>query len=397
MATSPSHRSTDGRRGAASSPFRARRDGRRASVSARGLIVLTVLALIAAACSGAERPTLVQDGAAVGTAGVGTAERGSDGAGSATSTTDGAAADAAGSTVSADAAPAQTSTSTTAAGDPSVPTDTRPAPPGVGAVLSPKGVLVRVTAEVDDGYLVESPCGSPVVIPWGQPVGAVQVVIDPGHGGDEQGAVAESGLTEAELNLRLARRTAAELARRAITVVLTRNADYRIPIRRRAELADAIAPSVFISIHHNTPASAPSTKPGTEVFVQSTSTSSQRLGGLLYESVLDGLSTFDVEWTARTDAGVLTVLDDAGEDAYGIARYPTTPSALVEMAYLGNPREAALLDSDDYLDVAASALADGIERYLTTEDTGSGFIDTPRIFNPQSDTGGTDGCVDPEL
>ncbi len=264
-------------------------------------------------------------------------------------------------------------------------------------MLSPNGVLVQVTGEVDDGYLVESPCGSPVVIPWGQPVGSVQVVLDPGHGGDEEGAVAESGLTEAELNLRLSRRTAAELARRSITVVLTRNADYRIPIRRRAALADAIGPSIFVSIHHNSPASAPSTKPGTEVFVQSTSDASQRLGGLLYESVIAGLSRFDVEWTSRTDAGVLTVLDDSGEDAYGIARYPTTPSALVEMAYLGNPREAALLDSDDYLAAAAESLADGIERYLTSEDTGSGFIDTARIFNPSGDTGGTDGCVDPEL
>lgn len=359
-----------------------------------------VVALIATACSGAERPTLVEQGGAVGTAGAGSAERGTDGAepGDDTGSEDTGSDGATGTTAAVDD-PGSTSstTNTTAPSDTSVPEDTRPAPAGVGAVFSPKGVLVRVTGEVDDGYLVESPCGSPVVIPWGQPVGSVQVVIDPGHGGDEEGAVAESGLTEAELNLRLARRTAAELARRSITVVLTRNDDYRLPIRRRAELADAIAPSIFVSIHHNTPASAPSTTPGTEVFVQSGSTSSQRLGGLLYESVIAGLSTFDVEWTARTDAGVLTVLDDAGEDAYGIARYPTTPSALVEMAYLGNPREAALLASDDYLDVAASALAGGIERYLTTEDAGTGFIDTPRIFNPQSDTGGTDGCVDPEL
>lgn len=373
MADSPSHRTAPGRRGAAS--------GRPGLVA-----VAIVTALLVTACSGGERPTLVEQGGAVGTAGAGSAQRGG-------------APEPATSTVTTGSALDTDPTSTHATNPPSstITGETRPAPPGVGAVFSPKGVLVPVIAEVDGGYQVETPCGSPVVIPWGQPVGPMQVVIDPGHGGDEQGAVAESGLTEAELNLRLARRTAADLARRSITVVLTRNADYRIPIRRRAILADAIGPSIFISLHHNTPASAPSATPGTEVFIQSDSDASRRLGGLLYESVVEGLSTFDVEWTARTDAGVLTVLDDSGEDAYGIARYPSTPSALVEMAYLGNPREAALLGSEDYLDVAAAALADGIERYLASDESGSGFIDAARTFNPSGETGGTDGCVDPEL
>ncbi len=361
---------------------------------AAGFVVLVAILSLAAGCSGAERPTLIDQGAAVGTAAADSADRdgaeedGSEGP----STTAGSS-----STATTTGSPASTST-TAPPGDTSAPPgSTGPAPPGVGAVLSPSGVLVRVTGEADDGYLVESPCGSPVVIPWGQPVGAIQVVIDPGHGGDEEGAVAESGLTEAALNLDLARHTAAELARRSITVVLTRNADYRIPISRRAALADAVGPDVFISIHHNTPASAPSPVPGTEVFVQSASEESRRLGGLLYESVVAELSQFDIEWTARTDAGVLTVLDDEGTDAYGIARYPITTSALVEMAYLGNPKEAALLATGEYLDVAAAALADGIERYLSTEDAGSGYVDTPRIFNPSGETGGTDGCVDPEL
>ena len=384
--TPPSHRPATGRRGAA--------------VLAS---VLLAFVLITAGCSGAERPTLVEQGSAIGSAdGDPSDGDAADGDGSSDAAQGSAMAESADGAADGRTGPADTSTTSTPTTTATtvaapVPDDARPPPAGVGAVLSPNGVLVRVTGEVDDGYLVESPCGSPVVIPWGQPVGPVQVVIDPGHGGDEEGAVSEQGLTEASLNLDLARRAAAELTRRSIAVVLTRNGDYRIPIRNRAALADAIAPAAFISIHHNTPASAPSTIPGTEVYVQSTSELSRRLGGLLYESVVAELSQFDVEWTARSDAGVLTVLDDAGDDAYGIARYPATPSALVEMAYLGNPKEEALLATDDYLEVAAIALADGIERYLTTEEAGSGFVDTPRIFNPQSNTGGTDGCVDPVL
>ena len=264
-------------------------------------------------------------------------------------------------------------------------------------MLSPSGVLVAVTGRSERGYVVETPCGGVTELAWGQPVTGVQVVLDPGHGGDERGAQASNGLTEAELNLALARRTAAELTGRSITTVLTRNADYRIPIRRRAALADAVDPEVFVSIHHNTPASRPSPRPGTEVYVQRASDRSKRLGGLLYEEVFDALDRFDVEWTSRDDAGVLVVVDDDDRDAYGIARYPTTTSALIEMAYLGNDKEATLLTTQDYVDAAATALADAIERFLTTDDPGSGFVDRPRVFNPSGATGGVEGCNDPAL
>jgi N-acetylmuramoyl-L-alanine amidase len=360
-------------------------------VASSALVVALALALGAGACSSAERPTLVEQSGAAGslpTPRDGPSDDGSDGATTATT------ADPTGAGGSSTTAPATASTPAT---PPPITDPTLPPTPGLGAVLSPSGVLVRVEAETATGYIVETPCGVRGTIPWGQPVGPVQVVIDPGHGGDERGAVADGGLAEADLNLDLARRTAAELTRRSIAVVLTRNGDYRIPIRGRAALADAIGPAAFVSIHHNTPSSAPSATPGTEVYVQSASDLSRRLGGLLYEEVVGELSGFDVEWTSRSDAGVLVVLDDGGDDAYGIARYPQTPSALIEMAYLGNPKEVALLTTDDYRSAAALALADGIERYLTTTDPGTGFVDTPRRLNAGTDTGGVDGCVDPPL
>lgn len=281
---------------------------------------------------------------------------------------------------------------------PEITDETLPVEDGVFAVRSPTGVLLAVTGRTVAGRVVTTPCGNTTVLAGGDPVTDIQVVIDPGHGGDEAGAADVPELTEAMLNLDLARRTVAELEARSITAAMTRDADYRIPIRQRAALADAIAPEIFISIHHNTPASRPSSEPGTEVYVQEGSAESARLGGLLYEEVMAALSTFDdVEWTARDDAGVLVVLNDEGEDAYGIARYPTTPSALVEMAYLGNPSEAAMLATPEYLEVGAVALADGIERYLTSEAVGTAAAEQPRIFNPGGLTGGTTGCIDPAL
>ncbi len=365
----------------------------------RRLVLLVVLALLAAACSGGERPTL--GGPATSDGGVDTAipNRRDD----IPPADDDSGED--GSDAMGDGSDGSVSTSTTEVGSgdgttttyPPVAEPTTPPPPGVGAVLSPSGVLVLVTGQIAGGYVIETPCGGTTTIPWGQPIGPVRVVLDPGHGGDEQGAIGSTGLTEAELNLALSRRLAAELTARSIPVALTRNSDYRIPIRRRAALADALAPAAFVSIHHNSPASAPSTEPGTEVYVQTGSDRSSRLGGLLYESVVDALEQFDVEWSSRVDAGVLTVVNDDGLDAYGINRHPQAPTALIEMAYLGNPKEETLLASEEYLVVASRALADAIENFLLTEEPGSGFVATPRQFNPSASTGGSGGCVDPVL
>lgn len=265
------------------------------------------------------------------------------------------------------------------------------------ALISPTGVLVPVVGQADNGYLVSTPCGNEAFLNWGQPLGQTQIVIDPGHGGDEEGAVGDNGLTEASLNLRVSKRVATELTRRGVSVALTRTGDYRIPISQRAAIADALGAEALVSIHHNTPAAAESDKPGTEVYVQSGSDASSRLGGLIYEEIISGLERFDMRWVARTDAGVLVVTNAAGEDAYGINRRPSVPSALVEVAYLGNPLEARLMESDQYVAAVGTAVADGIERFMTTADPGSGFVAQNRTFNPSGATGGIDGCADPAL
>lgn len=272
-----------------------------------------------------------------------------------------------------------------------------PPPSNVLAIITSTGVLVPVIGKTPTRYQVIAPCGDQAFVGWGHEVSAVQVVLDPGHGGSESGADDVPELTEAMLNLQIARRTASRLLEREITVAVTRTDDYRIPIQQRAAIADQLEAEVFVSIHHNTPASKSSTTPGTEVYVQSESDDSARLGGLVYEEVFDALSQFDVEWTSRDDAGVLVVLDDEGNDAYGIVRRPLVTSALVELAYLGNPAEVELLATEEYVEAASTAVADGIERYLTTSEPGSGFIESPRVFNPSGLTGGVRDCVNPRL
>jgi N-acetylmuramoyl-L-alanine amidase len=267
------------------------------------------------------------------------------------------------------------------------------------ALITPTGIVVPVVGPHELGYLVHSPCGNEVPLVWGQPLAQADVVIDAGHGGDEQGALGPSGETEAELNLDIARRTATVLERAGVSVALTRTGDYRIPIRFRAAIADQLEAEVFVSIHHNspTPTPGPTDGPGTEVYVQAASEASRRLGGLLHEEITRTLSTFDADWARRDDAGVLTVVNESGEDAYGINRYASTPSALAELAYLSNPTEAVVLSTSEYRQAAAEAVAVAIVRFLETTDEGSGHVDQPRLFTPAGDTGGRDGCIDPPL
>lgn len=267
------------------------------------------------------------------------------------------------------------------------------------ALITPTGVVLPVVEDRDDGYLVLTPCGVEVEMAWGTPIATAEVALDAGHGGDvETGAQGPNGLVEKDLNLRLAKRTATELRARGISVVLTRTADYRIPLSTRAAIANQLETELLVSIHHNAPIVGSSIGPGSEVFIQQGSEESRRLGGLIYEEIVGALAQFDdVYWVAARDAGVLAVLNNDEEDSYGMIRRPNMPAVLAEFGYLANPSEADLFASDEYVEVAGLALADAIERWLDTDDPGSGFVDEPRRFTPDGSTGHSRGCEDPPL
>ncbi len=270
-------------------------------------------------------------------------------------------------------------------------------PPPFPALLTRTGIPVAVVGAIGDRLLVRTPCGAYAEVTDGDPIEPVDVVLDPGHGGDiDTGAVGANGLTEKEVNLRLAFATEELLEERGISVALTRTGDYLVLLSVRAEIADRLGAAALVSIHHNAPRGDPSDGPGTEVFVQSGSEESARLGGLLYEEVVSGLSVFDIEWTTAPDAGVLRVLVPEGRDAYGMIQRPETPTALVELGYIANPPEADLFATDGYIQLASIALADAIEAYLETDRPGTGFGNPPRIFTPNR-APGADVCVEPDL
>lgn len=275
------------------------------------------------------------------------------------------------------------------------PTPTSLPLPTLG-LISPSGVPVAVLEETRSGFLIMTPCGFESEIGGGTRLGPTTVVLDPGHGGDsDTGAVGSNGLAEKQINLHVATATAEVLTERGISSVLTRVFDYTSPLFVRANLADTLQAEVMVSIHHNAPTPGPSDEPGVEVFIQSESDSSARLGGLLWQGTKSALAVFDVSWTAAADAGVMTVLNNRGHDAYGIIRHPETPTALIELGYISNPPEAELYTRPAYVQAASRALADAIEQYLSTDDRGAGFVEG-RVFNPQPGVG-QEVCTDREL
>lgn len=296
-------------------------------------------------------------------------------------------------------APSTTSTSTTSTSTTTtLPATTTTHPGRPLGLITPAGVPVAVRFVVPTGYMVYSPCGVLTRVSGGEPIYRTPVVLDPGHGGDRDvGAQGRNGLPEKVANLRVAFSAQEQLTSRGIPAVLTRTADYATTIPTRSRLADTLEAEVLVSIHHNAPTPGPSPKPGTEIFFQTGSEESRRLGGVLYTHVVRALSQFtEVQWSAAPDAGVITVHNRRGVDTYGMLRVPETPAVLLEIGYMSNPSEAELFATEEYVEVAGRAIADAIESYLTTDEPGSGWFEPGRQFTASPGLTGS-ACVETPL
>lgn len=224
------------------------------------------------------------------------------------------------------------------------------------------------------------------------------VVLDPGHGGGEVGAVGPTGLEEKEINLDVANRASAILNSKGIPTLLTRTSDYRASIQFRVEVADASAAELMVSIHHNADPDGPLDRPGTETYYQYRSAGSKRLAGLVYEEVAAELAKLEVAWVGDTDAGAKWRLNSSGGDYYGILRRSGeagVTTALAELAFVSNPVEEEILRREEVRQLEAAALVRAIERYLGSQDPGSGFTTPYPRTAPAGPGGGTRGCVDP--
>ena len=217
------------------------------------------------------------------------------------------------------------------------------------------------------------------------------VAIDPGHGGEDPGAIGSRHLQESDVTLAIAKKLKAQLdLMPGISAVLTRSGDYFIPLRQRIEIARRYQADLLISVHCN--ASRDHDATGTEIYflsltgatdeaarsVAEAENAADLIGGVPPQSGDDLLSIlFDLRQndTIRRSSELAEVLIDAvGADSrlvtrgvkqagFVVLKAPEIPSVLIETAFVTNPREAAILKDTQFQTKFAEMLADGIEAY----------------------------------
>jgi N-acetylmuramoyl-L-alanine amidase len=286
-----------------------------------------------------------------------------------------------------------------------------------------EGIVLPVSEQRDGFFAVLTPCQvrgwvwaedvrtHPPAAP-GRP-GAFHlatIVVDPGHGGGNPGAVGPGGLSEKAVNLDIALRLRDLLgaARDVDTdtgavrdgssygaprVLLTLDQDFTAALTYRTQIASRLGAHAFVSIHNNAEPDGPSPRPGTETYYQHRSSESKRLAGLAYEELVRTFGPYDVPWVADRDAGTKVRISSRGDDYYAVLRQTSGPAVLIEGLFISNPPEEALLADAGFRQAYAEALYRSLVRYITTDDPGSGFIAPyPRGSGP---SGGLGTCVDP--
>jgi N-acetylmuramoyl-L-alanine amidase len=174
------------------------------------------------------------------------------------------------------------------------------------------------------------------------------VIIDPGHGGADWGAVGPSGLREADATLAISRLVRDALAGQGVPVAMTRTDDSTVPLEERPDLAQRNGGIVFVSIHANASRSAGAA--GTETYYKTPE--SQALARVVQSELAQALG--------EPDRGVRTA------DFYVLVNTPM-PSVLVETAFITNPSEEAMLRDPATQRRIADAVARAIVKYLDAQ------------------------------
>jgi N-acetylmuramoyl-L-alanine amidase len=223
------------------------------------------------------------------------------------------------------------------------------------------------------------------------------IALDPGHGGEDPGAIGPGGTREKDVVLRLAhllreRINNASVKGNAMRAYLTRDADFFVPLGVRVQKARRVQADLFVSLHAD--AFFTPDPQGASVFALSqggASSSAARwmaakenkadlIGGLnvrakdatVQRALLDMSTTAQINDSLKLGNRLLGEIKRVGklhkgsveQASFAVLKAPDIPSVLVEAAFISNPSEEAKLNSEDFMVRLADALMRGIEGYF---------------------------------
>ena len=274
------------------------------------------------------------------------------------------------------------------------------AKPGTAGPVDPLGELIAERDRRASGSAAPTP---PQAAPEPAPKAAsarppasdrlIIVALDPGHGGEDPGAIGPGGTREKDVVLQIALQLRERInARPHMRAVLTREADYFVPLQVRVQKARRVQADLLISIHAD--AFFTPRPQGASVFVLSergASSSAARwladkensadaVGGVnlkvrdqgVRQALLDMSTTAQINDSLQVGGAMLGELSRVGklhkprveQAAFAVLKAPDIPSVLVETAFISNPDEELRLREPDYQQQLAEALMRGIDRYF---------------------------------
>ncbi len=192
------------------------------------------------------------------------------------------------------------------------------------------------------------------------------VVIDPGHGGRDEGARG-SGLVEKELTLDVALRLNRILQEKGIRTLMTRRDDSRVGLAERAAIANGVEDAIFVSIHFNQCSQASAR--GVETYFAHEKVPEEKGWTWVgFFNRADPVEADNGQELARCLQGVLVAAVDATDRgirgrALYVVRHVRGPAVLIEGGFLSSPVEAKLLAQSEYRERLATAVAAGLIQF----------------------------------
>lgn len=180
------------------------------------------------------------------------------------------------------------------------------------------------------------------------PIAKERIVIDPGHGGTDPGAIGSTGLQEKAVVLDISKRVATQLQAMGAEVILTRSDDTSVSLPERVRAASNARADAFISIHANASRSGGPT--GTETLYANTAPMSKVLAEHVQGALVSRIGQFDRGARERNDLMVI--------------REVKCPACLVEVVFMSNLQEEMLLLDPAFRQKAAQGITAGIASYF---------------------------------